>query len=151
MSGSTNPLIPQGGPISRVRVNIVFGSFSNMNVTASNLGPSFATIAFNDPFTTQIKTATGIINSPEPYVMGSITFGLLRTQPLAGIWLTQIQATTILGASTIHSDTSAFGPISLAHTAITAFNPTAFDGRDATIAVTLMGVYYVNNNLWSFT
>ena len=149
MSG-TNPLIQQG-TLNRVRCAVLFGSYSNLNVTSEYMSKSFATITFDDPFVTQIPTATGIVNSPEPYVMSTISFGLLRTQPLATSWLSQINATSTLGAVTIVSDTSAFAPISLANASVLTFNPSSFDGLDATVSTTIRGVYYPNLNLWTFT
>jgi len=151
MSGSTtNPsLISQGGPLNRLRCSVLLGSFSNLNVTSEYMGKSFAKITFKDAFTTQVQTGTGIINSPEPYVMTDIVFGILRTQPLATSWINQVTSTTVLGAVTIVPDTSAFPNLSIAQGAITSFDITAYDGRDAVISVTVSGIYYPSQNLWN--
>lgn len=148
MSG-TNPLITQGN-LNRVRVHIVVPSFPTLNIASSYMGPSFASVSFEGPFVEQIATATGIINSPEPYVMMNVNVGIIRTQPLAAAWLTQLQATGVLGNVVVHSDTSAFPAITSGNTSVREYDPGAFDGKEGVLRLTLRGVFYPNNNLWNF-
>lgn len=143
-----NPLISQG-TLNRIRCSIIIPDFSSLNITSAYMGKNFATITFGGDFTTQIETATGVVNSPEPYVMTTVSVGILRTQSLASAWFSQLQDSTILGTVTIHSDTSAFPAISLVETSATGFNPGAYDGADPVSALTLRGVFYTNNSLWN--
>ncbi|NDU91246.1 MAG: hypothetical protein G3I10_01270 [Ferrovum sp.] len=145
---ATNPLVSQG-TLNRVRCSVVVPAFSSLNITSSFMGKSFATIEFEEPFAEQIKTGTGVVISPEPYVMAKVTVGLLRTQSLASAWLTQAQSASTLGDLYIHSDTSAFPAIYLAQTIIQDLNPGAYDGTDPVSKLILRGVYYVNNDLWN--
>ncbi|HQT68621.1 MAG TPA: hypothetical protein PLC74_13570 [Acetobacteraceae bacterium] len=148
MSGTgTNPYTPQG-TLNRVRVHVVIPSYPALNVIPGNMGTSFARVSFSGPFVEQIPTATGIVNSPEPYVMASVTFGILRTQSLANAWLLQIQATGVLGNVDVYSDTAAFPNITVTDTSVVDYDPGAFDGKDPIVGLTLRGVYYPNNNLW---
>lgn len=149
MSGTgNNPLVPQG-TLNRVRVHVVVPSFASLNVTSSNMGRSFAKLSFEGPFVEQIGTGTGVVNSPEPYVMATITMNILRTQAIASAWKAQAQATSVLGNVVIHSDTSAFPAITLANTSIRDIDPGAYDGTDPVVRIDLRGTYYVNNNLWN--
>jgi hypothetical protein len=150
MSGSTNPFIAQGN-LSRLRTSITFGSYPALNIVSSNMGKSFAKLSFESPFTTQTETGTGIVNSPEPYVMANIAVGILRTQALGAAWLAQIQATSVLGQANIIPDTTTFPTITLQNTSITGFDPAAYDGIDPVIRMTIRGIYYPNQNLWDFT
>lgn len=149
MSG-TNPQIPQGN-LNRVRVHLVFPSYPALNIASSYMGQSFASINFEGPFVEQIATATGIINSPEPYVMMNVNVGIIRTNPLAAAWLTQMLATSIIGNAVVHSDTSAFPAITAVNTSVREYDPGAFDGKDGVLKLSLRGVFYTNSQLWTFT
>jgi hypothetical protein len=141
------PFIPQG-LLNRTRTQIVFASFPYLNISAFNMGKTQAKVSFTTPFTTQIHTATGIVNSPEPFVMTNIAVGVLRTQPLGAAFLAQIQAGVILGEVVAYGDTSALPAIPLYDASVTGFDIAAFDGNDPIIAVTISGVFYPNADLW---
>lgn len=147
MSGTgTNPLIAQG-TLNRVRVHIVVPSYPTLNITPENMSKAFASINFEGAFTDQIETATGVVTSPEPYVMGTVTCGVLRTQSLGAAWLAQAQNTTVLGLITIHSDSAAWPSISLLQTKYT-LDPGAYDGKEGIVRISFRGVYTINNSLW---
>ena len=139
------------GPLNRVRCAVVLASFPSLNITSQYMGKSFARIEFEGDFTGQIEVGTGIVNSPEPYVMATITVGLLRSQALAASWLSQVQSGSVLGDVTIHSDTSAFPAITLNDAAVRTMNPGAFDGTDPVVSLTLRGSFNINESLWSFS
>ncbi len=145
---ATNPLIPQG-TLNRVRCSVVIPFYPWLNITSPYMGQSFCSIDISGPFSDLIPTATGAVTSPEPYQLATISVGLLRTQALALQWLTQAQATSVLGQVSIHSDTAAFPAITLSTTVINQIEPGAFDGKDPVVRLTLHGVYYLNNDLWN--
>lgn len=146
---ATNPLTPQG-VLNRVRTSIVVPSFPGLNITASFMGKSFAKPEFEGNFVEQIETGTGVVNSPEPFVMCTITVGILRTQPLAAAYMAQFLNNSALGTVTAHADTSAFPPITLVNTVIRHLDPGAWDGTDPVSRLTLRGAFYINANLWNF-
>lgn len=145
---ATNPLVTQG-TLNRVRCSIIVPNYTTMNIASYNMGKTYATIEFDTDYVHQHETATGVVNSPEPYVMATISVGILRTQALADVWLTQAQTTSVLGPVTIHSDTSAFSAIPLTDAVIRKLDPGAFDGTDPVAKLTLRGVFYINNDLWT--
>lgn len=147
---ATNPLVQQG-TLNRVRCSVVLADFPSLNITSSYMGKSFATITFEGDMVEQEETGTGVVTSPNPYVMATVEVNLLRTQGLAASWLNQLQATGVLGNCEIHSDTSAFPSITINDTVIRQMNPGAYDGRDPVVKLMLRGVYYVNNDLWNLT
>lgn len=145
-----NPYLT-AGPLNRVRVHVVVPSTPTLNITAQFMGKSFARVEFEGDWTQQIEVGTGVVNSPEPYVMASITVGLLRPQTLSASWLSQAQNSTVLGDVTIYSDTSAWPPITLNDTAIRSIDPGAFDGTDPVVRLTLRGTFNINSSLWSLS
>jgi hypothetical protein len=144
---ASNPLIQQG-TLNRVRCSVVVPSNSALNITSPYMGQSFASISFAGPFSELIPTATGAVTSPEPYVLATISVGLLRTQALALAWLNQAQTQSDIGNVTIHSDTAAFPAITISTSVIQDIEPGAFDGKDPVVKLTLRGVFYTNSDLW---
>lgn len=100
---AANPQIALG-TLNRLRTSLVVPGFTILNVTASYMSKKFVKVTLDEnPFAEGIETATGIVVSPEPYVMGTVTVGLLRTTGLAAAWLAQAKATSAIGdLSLIH-------------------------------------------------
>jgi hypothetical protein len=143
-----NPKIQQG-VINRVRTSLIVPSNTALNATAPYLGKSMINVEFEGNFVEQIETATGAVRSPEPFVMATITMGLLRSQSLSATWLNQVQANSFLGTVTAHSDSSVYPAITLEEAVVRTIRNGAFDGTDPIVGVTIRGVYYINNDLWS--
>jgi hypothetical protein len=142
------PLTVQGN-LNRVATHIVVAAYPYLNANASYLGKSLAVCTFEPPFTDQIETATGIVNSPKPFVMSTIVISLLRSQSLAAAWLGQVQANSYLGAVTAFPDSSVFPAIALTNASITELDPGAFDGMDPVTKVTVKGTFLLNASLWA--
>jgi hypothetical protein len=146
---ATNPLIAQG-VLNRLRASVVCPNFGNLNITASYMGKNMVTVAFEGDFVVQQQTATGVVNSPEPYIPVTVTVALLRTQKLASDWFTQSLTNSSIGDVTVHSDTSAFPQIALSTMVIRRIDPGPFNGSGPDVNLTLGGIMYANNNLWAF-
>lgn len=145
-----NPYLA-AGPLNRVRVHIVVPAIPTLNITPQFMSKDYANIEFEGDFTSQIEVGTGVVNSPEPYVMATITCGLLRSQGLSAAWLAQAQNNTILGDVTVYSDTSAWPPITLNDTAIRMQQPGPFNGQNPIVPLSLRGTFLINSSLWSPT
>lgn len=120
-----------------------------LSVTSAYMGTGFASINFSEPFSELIGTATGAVTSPEPYVFGTITVNVLKTQALSAAWVNQAQTQSNIGQVTIYPDSAAFPPVTLDNCVIQGLEPKAYDGKDPVVRVTIRGVYYLNNDLWN--
>lgn len=145
---ATHPLVQQG-TLNRVRCSVVVPNYTNLNITASYMGRSFARISLEGNFAELIGTATGGVVSPEPYVFGTIAVGLLRTQALSGQWLEQAQKYSAIGPITVHSDSAAWPAMTLDNAVISSMDPGAFDGTDPVVRLVLRGIFYANSDLWN--
>jgi len=145
---ATNPRVTQG-TLNRVRTSVVIPAFTNLNVQASYMGKQMARLNFEGNFSDLIGTATGAVESDEPYVFASLSISLLRTQSLASQWLEQVQAGSGMGDVTSYSDSKAFDAITLNNCVVQSIDPGAWDGTDPVVRVTLRGTFIVNNNLWN--
>lgn len=147
MSG-INPQVQQG-TLNRVRVSVIPAAFPALSIPSSYMGKRFATFRPEGDFVHQAETGTGVVNSPEPYVMAVIEVNLLRTLALTEAWISQFQNTAIIGDVTIHSDTAAFPPRTIHNSIIRTIQPGQFDGVDPVAMLVLRGVWYGNESLWA--
>jgi hypothetical protein len=143
-----NPQIPQG-VLNRVLTHIVIPSNTTLNITASYMAKGFAKLEFEGDWTGQIGTGTGIVTSPEPYLMARVTVNLLRPQVLAANWVAQGQQATYLGQANVYSDTTTFPMTTMNDTSIFSLDPGAFDGTDPVVRLVLRGSYPINAALWT--
>jgi len=137
------------GVLNRIKCSVVVPSYPSLNVIPANMGRSLARIAFNGQLVNQIPTGTGLVNSPEPFVMATITIALLRTQPIAAAWFSQIQLDSNIQDATIYSDTSTFPAIALQSVVASHMDTGPFDGTSADFQLVLSGAFPVNSAMWT--
>lgn len=148
MSISFNPLIQQG-ILNRTLTAIHFPLFPQLNVTAPFMSKSLSDIEFDGSAVDQIGTATGIVNSPIPFMMATINANILRSQSLVNSFFLQWQLLAVVGPVTIYSDSTVLSSFTLQNCSILNITPGTFDGQDPTTKVMIKGVYYLNNALWA--
>jgi hypothetical protein len=143
-----NPQIAQG-VLNRVLTALIIPSNTALNITAPYMAKGFAKLEFEGDWTGQVGTGTGIVTSPEPYIMARVTANLLRTQALSASWVAQGQQATFIGQVNVHSDTSVFPVASITDASIFTLDPGAFDGTDPVVRLVLRGSFPINAALWS--
>lgn len=150
MSTGLNPLIQQGN-LNRVLTSVVLTDFPELNVTSSFMSKALSQLTFDDDANDQIGTATGVVNSPKPYIMATLQINILRSQSLAALYYAQLQAGVVLGSVKVYTDVdpSILPPFALANCSLQHVDPGPFDGQDPTTKVTIKGIYYTNAELWA--
>lgn len=143
-----NPLTSQGN-LNRVATHIVVPSFPALQVQPGYMAKSQAVVTFDGPFVQQIGSATGVVNSPEPYVMAQVVISLLRSQSLANLWIVQCTTNATIGTVECYADSTTMQPIQLSNCSIQGYDPGAFDGADPTVRVTVKGTFYTNSSMWA--
>lgn len=144
-----NRLVSQG-VINRLRASIVVVDNPELNITASYLGPSGISIAFDGPFTTQIDQMTGATQSPEPFVPVTITIPLIRAQALANVYKQRVEVNTLIGDITVRGDASTLDVYQFTNGAID-MSPAelAFSGKTADFNVRIKAYYNINDSLYN--
>ena len=107
-----NPQTVQG-QLNKVLTQVIVPSNAALNLNASYMAKAQAVVTFEDDFVDQIPSATGIVNSPAPFVMGNLTMNLLRSQSIAALWLAQIQTNAIMGLVQCYSDSTVYPAITI--------------------------------------
>ena len=143
------PPITTQGNLNRVLTHVVVPGAPQLSVTAPFMAKTMASVTFDGPFVDQIPTATGVVNSPAPYVMGQVVFNILRSQAIAAEWIARLQLQSTLGAITIFSDSTVFPELVLENASVIDVTPGAFDGTDPTTQITVKGVFLINAALWA--
>ncbi|MGC9216173.1 hypothetical protein [Acidithiobacillus sp.] len=143
-----NPMVPQGN-LNKVRGSVIVPGYPGLNINASHLGLDGISLDLDEDFVDQIKTMTGVVNSPQPYVMATCTINLLRTQALALQWMQQAEANASIGRIAVHSDTAAYTQRRVHNCSALHASPGRMNGTTATVDLVIRGVYYINNNMWN--
>lgn len=143
-----NPLVAQG-VLNRIRGSVTWDSFSALNITAAFLGKEGIRLALEGVASKAIGTMTGTVQSPEAYMMCSITLNLLKSQALADAYKKQIELSNVLGNCTVRPDTTTLSPYQLLNVSINPPNDQDFSGESAGYVVKATGYYLVNSSLWS--
>lgn len=145
---AVNPQLPLGN-LNRLRPSLVIPSYPALNVTASYVGKRGIRLDFASDLTQQIDVMTGVVPSPEPYVVIDMTANILKTNGLAAAWIAQIELNTFFGNITLHTDTSAYPAFNFAQCAVARMPGETFEGTEAAVDFVIRGQWIINNNLWN--
>ena len=144
----SNPQVQQG-TLNRLLASVVYANFPQLNVTSSYLAREAISLAFDGDTSLLIGTLTSAVTSPEPYVYGTVTMHLLRTQALGNAYKTQIETNTTLGSVTVYPDSVALSPFQLNNCVLQVVQEMPFDGTQASLIIRLRGVYNINSTLFT--
>lgn len=142
-----NPMISPG-VLNRVRASAKFTTYPQLNVSASYLAKEGVEISFQGNIVEGLPAMTGVVQSPQPYVLSQVKIHLLRSQALASQYKAQLELDGLLGNLRLYTDSSTFGEFDLVNTAITSIADTTFNGTDPGFVITITGTYYVNSSMW---
>lgn len=143
-----NPMISPG-VLNRVRASVKFTDHPELNVSASYLAKEGVEISFQGNIVEPLPAMTGVVQSPQPYVLAQAKIHLLRSQAMAAQYKNQIEEDGIVGDVRLYTDSSTFGEFDLVNTAITSVGDMTFAGGDPGVVITLTGTYYVNSAMWN--
>lgn len=141
------PNTPQG-TLNRIRASVVIPLFPSLNVSASYLGADGISFTPTGKNVTYIRTLTGAVRSPEPYMMLEGSIHLLRTQALANAYKTAMETDSFLGDITVRPDSSQMLPYQYTNCAITGVETLRFNGTDAGFVIGIEGIYASNSALF---
>jgi len=117
-------------------------------VTAPYLGREGIRLAFQGEANTQIPTMTGVVQSPEIYVIADLTLHLLKSQQLSDLYKQQMETNVLIGDCTVRPDTTPLSPYQIINCSIRTVRELNFSGEDAGFAVSIGGYYLVNSSLF---
>ena len=143
-----NPHVPQG-LLNRARASVVFPANPTLNITADYVVEEGISLDIDEDGTDQIKTMTGVVNSPAPYVLATATIHVLKTQALGESWAQQFQSNSQIGRMVIHTDATTLSQYRIHNCSLLKPQPGAMNGKNASLILTIRGVYNINDYIWS--
>jgi len=143
-----NPNVPQG-VLNRVRGSLQISQNQDLNVTAPYLGSEGMSFNPTGNAVDYIRTLTGMVRSPAPYMGMEGTIHLLRTQSLSNLWKNTLESDAYLGQLTLRPDASQLGAFVFQNCSIAGMEPLKVNGTDAGFMVRVEGVYPTNGSLYN--
>jgi hypothetical protein len=124
----------------------------DLNITPGFLGRAGLRFSPEGDTATVIPTMTGVVISPEPYVMFTLTASLIKSQPLAELYKRRMEFNSSLGKGVVRPDVQAnqqgVTPFDLYNCVIQAVNELDFSGASDAFIVRFRGSWYINSQLW---
>lgn len=142
-----NPLIDQG-QLNRLVASVVWPNYAVLNVTAPYLNKEAISLALEGNAAQLLETLTGAAISEEAYMPVTLTINLLKTQPLSGLYKSQMETDSNLGPCTVRPDSTILPPYDLSTMVISSVREQLYNGSQVGWVVTCRGIYYVNSALW---
>lgn len=143
-----NPQVVQGN-LNRLSASVIFASNPTLNVTSGFLSKRGVSLSFQGNHAEQIPTMTGVVYSPEPYVIAEVTISLLKTQFLANEFKKRIEDNVLVGDVVVRPDASELKEYNIINCVLLNTKELNFSGAEATMEVTLQGYYLINDALWA--
>ena len=145
---AANQLIPQG-TLNRLRTSVSWASFPALNVTASYLGRRSVRLTREGRAVENLQALTGLVPSPEPYVLMQVHINLLKSQGLANQYEQQLQTQANIGDATVRTDTSTLQSFQINNASIITVDELSFAGDEPGYMVTCEGYYVINSAIWN--
>ncbi len=144
---ATNPIIIPGN-LNSIRVSATFPSNSKLNIALGYFSKTQIHSILSD-FAKSLPTQLGHVISEEPYSIAEFDFHVVRTLPLANAWKTQWETSSILGSMIVRPDTSVMSDFQLTSAMLKGASGLDFSGVSAEIILKIVGIYYINSDLFS--
>jgi len=143
-----NPQVNQGS-LNRVKGSVSVVAHPELNITAPFLVKEGLSLSWDGETTTFIPTMTGVVVSPEPYQMVTLTIGILKTTTLGVAYKARIEQDATIGDCVINPDSSNFPKFTIQNAAIEGIEACTFNGTDPGFRIRIKGTWNVNNVLWN--
>lgn len=145
-----NPRIDPG-VLNRVRGTLKVTNFPELNVSASYVTRPNMRITRTTTPTSTLPVLTGVVQSPQPYMMTTVAIHLNRAAGLADVYIQQIQSSSLIGDVEIWTDTPALSNIVLRNSSLSRVGDVDLSGEDAEEIFEITGIEDTNDNLWNFS
>lgn len=136
------------GNLNRLLGSVIFPENTGLNVTPSYLAKDAISWAPQGQATAVLQGLTGVVPSPEPYMVVRVTIHLLKSIALADAWLTQVEQDTMIGDATFRFDSPVMNPRSLSNCSIVSINEVSGSGMDPGLVITIEGGWSINSQMW---
>lgn len=142
-----NPQVALGS-LNKLKASLKFTSNSSLNILPSYMAQAGLTVGFEGQATNYSEVYVGAVPSPNPFILVTIRFGVLKTQVLGPLWKQQVETNTLVGDFVLRPDVQGFPPFDFTNGFIMNPDEIAMNGSSPTFGISLKATYYINSSLW---
>lgn len=143
-----NPQVPQG-TLNRLFTTLIIPDFPQLNLTVSLLARPMIRISFGGRTSVPLETATGIVQSPEPFQMATIRAAVLKANNIGNSYERQRKRNSLIGDIVLQGDADTLDPYPIVNCSIENVPEVTFDGTDPGYLVIITGAYQINSDLYN--
>lgn len=136
------------GNLNKAQVAIRFAEYPLLNITAEALGDSMVTVSSSGEITPMLPTATGLVASPAPFVQHTVSFAIVKTNPLCQLLIDTINSNSMLGTIEVTTDSTTLNKQTYENAVFQTFDTFQFDGKTAAQGFTIGCYQQVNSSLF---
>jgi hypothetical protein len=142
-----NPNVPLGS-LNKLKASLKFTSNASLNILPSYMSQAGLTIGFEGQATSYSEVYVGVVPSPNPFILVTIRFGVLKTQVLGPLWKAQVESNTLIGDFVLRPDVQGFPSFDFTNGFIMNPDEIAMNGTSAMFGISLRATYQINSSLW---
>lgn len=136
------------GNLNKAQVAIRFAGFPLLNITAEALGDGMVTVSSSGEITPMLPTATGLVASPAPFVQHTVSFSIVKTNPLCQLLIDTINNNSMLGAIEVTTDSTTMAKQVYENAVFQTFDTFTFNGKEPAQGFTIGCYQQVNSSLF---
>jgi hypothetical protein len=144
---ASNPLVLLGS-LNKLKASLKFTSNPQLNVLPSYMSAAGLAVGFEGQATNYTEVYVGVVPSPNPFILVTIRFGVLKTQSLGPAWKSQLETSTIVGDFVVRPDVVGFPPFDFTNGFIQNPEEISMNGSDPTFRIMLKATYAINSSLF---
>jgi hypothetical protein len=136
------------GNLNKAQVAIRFPNFPLLNITAEALGDGMVTVSSSGEITPMLPTATGLVASPAPFIQHSVSFSIVKTNPLAQQIKDTVKQNSMMGPVEITTDSTSLSKDVYENSVFQTYDTFTYNGKEPAIGFTIGTYEEVNNGLF---
>lgn len=137
------------GAINRILASVIVPRYPSLSARSAQLGKAGISISFDGEITDVLPTMTGVVNSPAPYIMASVSVSIAKNTPLMAAYFAQVQVNSLIGDVTVIPDTNAAGRFLVMNASIATQPSMSFAGDEGENVFVLKGAVPINSVLFT--
>ena len=136
------------GNVNKAQVAIRFANYPLFNLTAEALGDNMVTVASTGEITSMLPTATGFVGSPNASLQRTVSFSIVKTNPLAQLILDKIKVDSNIGDIEVTTDSTTLAKQTFENAFFQNYYTFSFNGKEPSMGFTITCFETINNSIF---
>jgi len=137
------------GALNLLASSLQLADRPELTILPSNCTKAGITMSFAGDVNTMHEAMVGVVRSPQPYQVVTITANILKTQALASLWKLAAETDSNLNEITVFTDAPDTLPFyTFDQAALTRHGDLTTNGTDPVYQIVITGRYVINGDAW---